>query len=1744
MVIIVITESSSILRSFAEEGQEALVMRKIFREAANRRGCRRILSILLAAVLCFGMATPAMAADKAKTIRLMTTEGTVVVTNSSGESQTIWEEMRLYSGWHVITGAESYAYLRLDDSKGVKLDASTEVEVRSRGRKLELLVDSGNIYFGVSAPLESDETLNIRTSTMAMGIRGTSGWVDAVEEGRSRIHILEGVVTGTVTDPVSGQSKSTTIHGGEYADFYTYDASVPGDKVAITRGTFDRGDISGYVLKELVGQDELIEKIYDDSGIDLRDLTYAAAAAVQASDEAAARAAAASQVPAAQEAVEPYETDAEKTPVWSVGGSGGGDGGSAGSYTSPEVIVIRETETVEVPGTYTLSASGTDFLLQAATGGKVAANDDGTYKVEGSNSGTDVRLTLTPAEGYMVAEKDDVTVYHGTTALSGFTAAEGEPGSITGTANISKDTALSVDGLYYKVTDMDSLTAALASHDRVVLTKDLTLAGDLTIPSGKTLVVFTGNTVRIDANAVLQIEGTLVNKGMIENYGTIANRSAHTLLNEGTITNYGDIENGDGDEEGRIVNEGVITNDGDAAASITNAPGSAIENSGSIENSGNATINNAGRLENTGSGTIANTGAITNGGDLVNDGAITGRAGVIDSTDGNLITTTDAVNENEVEEPENGGEETKAGHISTAVIGKGSLTANKQTAGAGEKVSLAATPDSGYELTSLLALSALDGTKRTITDDAFTMPEGDVIVIAVFSEKAEEAEEPEAAYNVIIPEADNGTVEASQTSDLAGGERITLTATPDSGYQSAGLSVFGVDGTLISTGSTFTMPKQDVLVVASFEALEDAAEVQYAVSTFVAEGGSLEADLAKAKAGEAVTLTATAAEGCAPSVIKVVSASSGRIVTLEDDNSFTMPAGDVVAFALFTKVSVPAETYRLTIAETANGTVSADRTEAEADVTVVLTVTPNEGFELESLTVTDKNGNAVTMTSASTFTMPPSDVTVTATFQQIGVTPKYSITVNGANNGSVKADADESIAGLTVVLTVTPNEGYELDSLTVGDTEITVIPGNTTYTFKMPPSNVTVTATFKEIVVYTVSVAGLENGAVTANPTKSAEGQTVVLTVEPDEGYELASLTVNDSAITVIPGNTTYTFKMPPSNVTVSATFKEKTYTLSIALADNGYVVASDDGTGDEWEITEGETISIPAGETVLLGITPTPIDQYALQSLFVVGTSSGELVTVENEEFTMPAEDVIVIAVFEETGYRISIPGRENGFVYIKQSNNRKLINSVEGWTFPDAEITAPEGEIVCLHIVPACVKDENNEIEIPIDFTHQLKSLVVMDEHGHTINDLTEVFLDDDIGLYYQFTMPAANVIVLADFAPINEDPGAGRDFVVTGGIENEDYTYKDGVLTIRKTCDLTISNTVPNRADFGDRIVVDVTDYYENDVNITMNDLFVKPAYGPALSITEETVHEVHIYLIGCNRLMPSNNGDFDTISKNNDRKLYIEGTQPGGDGGTYSPPFLFAHSMLNGEGAAIYGHNIEIRYCAVELKGAHSFNTDSASTITIGGDSDSVITTTAALKDLPADINIFNEGLNTLILLISDDNTLLNDATIKSDDSFDYLLPRIYECASNVSFTVSSPATVTFPGDFRYDPLTGKLNGSLEVGSFETWQSGSIQYTTAKGTSGFPYSYRILTNGLGTFELTVDKDGNCTLKTTPDVTQFDPIFYPDEFPIDSVILKAYYEDKTLITITTLPDGTYAFQVSDSFIIEINFCSSGPT
>lgn len=79
------------------------------------------------------------------------------------------------------------------------------------------------------------------------------------------------------------------------------------------------------------------------------------------------------------------------------------------------------------------------------------------------------------------------------------------------------------------------------------------------------------------------------------------------------------------------------------------------------------------------------------------------------------------------------------------------------------------------------------------------------------------------------------------------------------------------------------------------------------------------------------------------------------------------------------------------------------------------------------------------------------------------------------------------------------------------------------------------------VTTYPITVMSGKNGDVTASHKTASKGTAVTLTVDPDKGYVLDTLTVLDSkdkAVKLTQKNGKYTFTMPSGKVTVSAAFK------------------------------------------------------------------------------------------------------------------------------------------------------------------------------------------------------------------------------------------------------------------------------------------------------------------------------------------------------------------------------------------------------------------------------------------------------------------------------------------------------------------------------------------------------------------------------------------------------------------------------
>ena len=228
----------------------------------------RVTALLLALCLLAALCLPALAEEATATsLRLNSTEGTVTLKNQNGRTLTVREDIKLYSGYTITTGEASYAYISLDDTKAVKLDASSSVEIKKSGKQLEVLLSSGDLFFNVTAPLKSDETLNIRTSTMVTGIRGTAGVVDLVGENQTMLYLLDGKVTVKTLDAGGVQTREVTAGSTATATRSTLPSGQDQLQVVVT--DFSAQQLPGFAAVEVARDPALQEKIRQETTLDV-----------------------------------------------------------------------------------------------------------------------------------------------------------------------------------------------------------------------------------------------------------------------------------------------------------------------------------------------------------------------------------------------------------------------------------------------------------------------------------------------------------------------------------------------------------------------------------------------------------------------------------------------------------------------------------------------------------------------------------------------------------------------------------------------------------------------------------------------------------------------------------------------------------------------------------------------------------------------------------------------------------------------------------------------------------------------------------------------------------------------------------------------------------------------------------------------------------------------------------------------------------------------------------------------------------------------------------------------------------------------------------------------------------------------------------------------------------------------------------------------------------------------------------
>ena len=143
------------------------------------------------------------------------------------------------------------------------------------------------------------------------------------------------------------------------------------------------------------------------------------------------------------------------------------------------------------------------------------------------------------------------------------------------------------------------------------------------------------------------------------------------------------------------------------------------------------------------------------------------------------------------------------------------------------------------------------------------------------------------------------------------------------------------------------------------------------------------------------------------------------VITRNEDNTYAAFSQTINGGLVITKVSSGSSssnpTYSVTTpSKSENGKVSLDKSTAKKGDTVTMTVTPDTGYQLDKLTITDKNGKELKLTDKGdgkySFTMPDGKVEVKAVFaKKVETSPFGDVSADAYYNQAVQWAQEKGI---------------------------------------------------------------------------------------------------------------------------------------------------------------------------------------------------------------------------------------------------------------------------------------------------------------------------------------------------------------------------------------------------------------------------------------------------------------------------------------------------------------------------------------------------------------------------------------------------------------------------------------------------------------------------------------------------------------------------------------------------------------
>ena len=537
----------------------------------------------------------------------------------------------------------------------------------------------------------------------------------------------------------------------------------------------------------------------------------------------------------------------------------------------------------------------------------------------------------------------------------------------------------------------------------------------------------------------------------------------------------------------------------------------------------------------------------------------------------------------------------------------GSVSA-PETAMEGSTVAIIATPAPGYMVSSYNVYKT--GSPSTMVEvssnGTFTMPGYAVTISATFVQN-------NTYYNIALGTVSHGSISANKTSAKSG-TTIYLTATPDTGYSLYSWYVFktgDMSTTVNVSGNSFVMPAFNVTVMATF--VQGSVSGDYVKVTSAPADWSGEYILVYEQSNTTGYIW-TGVDAASCYVSKPISNN-----TITDDGFITITIAPITG-GYSIKVNGGSNDSKYIYGSSSNNTIGFSNTASLNTIS----------FESNSVKIVSNtsvmrfnaNDKRFRYYKSTSYT---NQQPIQLYKKTITTTPTHSIHFDpNGGEGTMNDQTVNEFEPTALNANTFTNEGFvfegwntEIDGL--GDyfaDSATVILLD----------DLTLYAQWDQL--YTITLATVENGSISANHTEAVEETSIILTAIPAIGYELDHWSVTDAQGNVVTV-TENQFEMPASNVTVSAVFVY----VGQPFAQKYYLVTSAN------ELVAGRTyliVNTTAGKA--LGINQNSNNR------------SAAAVTISNNVITSISNDVCELTLGGQSGawtFYDANWGNNGGYLY-----------------------------------------------------------------------------------------------------------------------------------------------------------------------------------------------------------------------------------------------------------------------------------------------------------------------------------------------------------------------------------------------------------------------------------------------------------------------------------------------------------------